>query len=601
MDATSLTEKTWLVKSSGMILGPFSIEELVQALREKKVSLIDEVRSPENRWGFIREHRQFTEIVQMLREQQDLSREDTGQTFVENTITHTDTEETWSGSKGGVLKPLDPLEHTVTQIDVEDEPQTQVQIQPKSPLAPQVQTPAVTTPTPAPVPTPVYAVNTDQKVKQKFARENRRSSLMIWVIFFLMAAGLGGLFTLRKESSSKALGFEDYLKLARTNKNLGRWEKSLEFYKKAEALHALDFSSKLQMAPLLMVVENQNVQARQNLETLLATSAPDLKIRQEIQSLVALSYLREVQLDEADKRYKEILANDPQNEAAKLNLLEIQILQGDFEGAARQITNLIKQGIQDSFLTLYRALVIYRSSDDAARLKMSEEDLTRFLARSQDFEPEVQLLRAAIQKKLNQPQGVTDALTQLLNIYPDLTKEHEHDFLVHREILQWSYLSNICEILLHDAPSSALYSGLKSYCSYQQGDLKAAIQSIDQARLQNAQDSTLIGLNAFLLVKAGRTSEARALFQLPAAHESPVVHSVRARLCQEQKEFSCAEEQWKLLQSKDPHSVETFAGLARVFLSKGQKEFARDLVKQGLLVSSNYQPLLEIRDQLNEP
>ncbi len=557
----SSSEKTWLVKSSGMILGPYSIAELFEALKEKKVSLIDEVRSPESRWAFIREHYQFKGIAEVLREYHSKTKDDTE--------THTE-----------LFKRADEL--TIKYLPAT----TSVQDTAKISLMNSADTPA-------------FAVSSDPKLKKRLSHESKTSKWLLWSAGLAIASGAFAYAVLRKETP-KAKGSEDYLKVARMEKKLGKYESALENYKKAEALHPLDPASQLEMAPLLMVVENQNVQARQNLELLLNRMPSNDKLKQEVQSLVALSYLREIQLDEAEKRFNDILTQDPLNEAVKMNLLEIEVLQGDFEGASHKIKDLKALGVQDPYLSIYDALVSYRVTSDPQILKAADEELGHFLERTQNYEPEVQLLRAAIEKKMDNSEAVSATLNQLLNIFPDLTKEHAHDLLIHRAVLDWNYLANVCEILLHDAPSSALYSGLRSYCSYQQGDLKAALQSVDQSRLQNAQDSTLIGLNAFLLVKAGRVSEAKVLFQLPAAQESPVIHSLKARLCQEQKDFKCAEEQWKLVKNKSPHDVETFAGLAQVFISRGQKDFARDLVKQGLLISSSYQPLLELREQLNE-
>ena len=53
---TDINEKVWLVKSSGRLIGPISLSDVVIHLQQQSLSVIDEIRSPWERWIFIREH-----------------------------------------------------------------------------------------------------------------------------------------------------------------------------------------------------------------------------------------------------------------------------------------------------------------------------------------------------------------------------------------------------------------------------------------------------------------------------------------------------------------------------------------------------------------
>jgi len=84
-------ERIYLVKSSNQILGPYSKQELIQELQSRHISIIDELRTTKNRWGFIREHSEFLELVKKLRFELDQVSEDTmTSTLTSHTITHTD-------------------------------------------------------------------------------------------------------------------------------------------------------------------------------------------------------------------------------------------------------------------------------------------------------------------------------------------------------------------------------------------------------------------------------------------------------------------------------------------------------------------------------
>ena len=45
--------KTWLVKSSTRILGPFTRDEVMTLLSRRQVTIIDEIRQPDGRWNYI--------------------------------------------------------------------------------------------------------------------------------------------------------------------------------------------------------------------------------------------------------------------------------------------------------------------------------------------------------------------------------------------------------------------------------------------------------------------------------------------------------------------------------------------------------------------
>lgn len=586
MGLSNSNERNWLIKSAGLILGPLSFEEVIQSLKDKKISLTDEIRSPEGRWSFIREHRQFAEVVQFLREQQKSSKEDT-ELINSSTVTVTNTAgavtpvtvETFSNAKIEV-----PPDITAQAIEVLEAARARLE-------------------TAAPAPTPIYAFRSDKKIQNHLSRGRRRTAQMAWILFSVVLLGVFGLQLIKQKDSPKSLGSEDYLRLAKSNKNVGQLDKALEFYRKAESLRPLPPSSRLQMISLMMLVDNQNVQARQYLEQISATDS-DQKLKEEVESYLALSYLREGQLEEAQKRYEILLAKNRNLESAKMNLMEISILKGQFETAYQNLTDLLKAGIKDDTLTFYRTLALYRSPSSPAnddRLSAALLDLKRYQTKTQDFKMENLLLIAAIQTKLGNTLDVGMTIKEILNTNPDLTGEHIHDDLVHREILEWNYLGQICNITLKNFPVSAYPMGLRALCSYQQADMKSALEQIEKARTQFSSEPILYGLQSFLLNKSGRGSEASAIWKLARADESDLLVSVRARSCMEQKDWNCAETQWQKLLLKQSNSIEALYGLAKISMEQGKKDQALDFIQQGLVVSKNYRPLVILKDQMNEP
>lgn len=78
MEPNIAVQRKWLIKSATKIVGPYTIDELIIELGAKNVSLIDEIRDPQTRWKFIREHPLLEEVVRRLRELQAQQSDDTG-------------------------------------------------------------------------------------------------------------------------------------------------------------------------------------------------------------------------------------------------------------------------------------------------------------------------------------------------------------------------------------------------------------------------------------------------------------------------------------------------------------------------------------------
>lgn len=71
------SETKWIVKSENKILGPYSFDQIVDLIRKKQISLIDEIRDSETRWLYVRENTEFKNIVEEMRKEIDASAERT--------------------------------------------------------------------------------------------------------------------------------------------------------------------------------------------------------------------------------------------------------------------------------------------------------------------------------------------------------------------------------------------------------------------------------------------------------------------------------------------------------------------------------------------
>lgn len=558
MGQTAEDSKIWLVKSSGTILGPYALEEVIQNLTNKRISLIDEIRSPDSRWLFIREHKQFANIVQFLRDQQTEAKEDTGVTFV--------------GSRTITMNPEE-----VTTVPASAQ-QSAAQAEPES----------------RPI---TYAAQPQFRVEREGDR--RWLIALVWILALTLVCGAGWYAVVLHKDTPKVLGYMDYIKLAQSQQNIGHFDQALNFYRKAESIQKMNLHHRLQMVPLLMVVEKQNVQARQILDEIQQESNLNDKQKLDLENMRAYSYLAEGQLGEARKRLADVVRADPALESAQVNLLELSILEGRFRDALEGVRAIMKAGVKDPLVFLYRSMAAYREYQEPDKLEAIVEDLKRYVGRYQNFQPEAYLLMAAVQKNLLKEPDLNLSIRSLLQLDPDLTHKHMQDLAIHREIFEWNYLSNICELLSQTSVEPQVMLGLSAFCIYQTGDMKTALANIQKARAQFQNDTELLGLHGFLLLKSGRLQEAKALLQASSGRGNELTSSSLGWICQEQKEWECAEQAWKRVQAHNPQSLAAFAGMARVSIAQGEVDRAKDLLQQGMILSSRYRPFLEIKEQLD--
>ena len=64
-------DRIWLVKSADTILGPYTVAELAQGVRDKEIGLLDEARTPNNRWLFVRDIPEIQSTISKLAQTED--------------------------------------------------------------------------------------------------------------------------------------------------------------------------------------------------------------------------------------------------------------------------------------------------------------------------------------------------------------------------------------------------------------------------------------------------------------------------------------------------------------------------------------------------
>jgi len=552
-------DKIWLVRSSGRILGPYSFNEVAQLVGSHEVSILDEIRDPESRWNFVREHKKFAKLVNDIRtkEAQFLDQE----------------------TEAGVRTK------TVKDYNFDDE----------------------TTPKPASLPAPQRPVFEGEALpKYSLSGVPKTRSLQPWaiaVVFVVISVVIFLYVKNNRDIEQRTLSGDDFIKIAKINKGTGSFEKSLEFYRKAEALGSLDLQSKTQMAILQLEVSNQTLESRKLAEEVLAKASSSESLRIEAQLIQALSYLKESNYIQAEQIFKSILFSDAKQGDARTNLALIYLMKSDFDAAKKEFLSLQKEGYADPFLTLASAFVslgLNENKPDSEILKNTSEDLERLSRQSTEYLLETQLIRAVVSQKNSDSSQAEKIIADLLDRDPSLTKNHIHNLLIDRQLIRWDRLSMYCDYLTNKLPEGPVARGLNSFCSFQKEETGLALQKIEEARLQYPTSALLTGLQSYYLLATNRGPEAQQLAK-GILESSSLATRVYAAVCLEQKDWACAEKAWGEIRAAQPSDVGALTALANIQLEKHSPDRSLDFIKTGLVKTPNYKPLLELRAKIDKP
>lgn len=619
----TVLERKWLVRASGMILGPFTLEELSQELKEKKVSLIDEVRLPATRWAFAREVSELASTVQWIREQQLNQKEDTSNTEVdeiEETVTQSDPEKTPPPRPGNfeifdstTVTPVKPPPPPAPQILVpverrkEDKQATvdsisenesfeveELPLPVKKPAKPASNSKQK----PKSAPAKSYVYSDDKTLK---ARKKSGAPAWLWVIAIFIAIGVGGyLYTQQPRKTDRNLTFNEVIRLANYQKVTGSYDKALDYYRKAENLGSLDVQQQITMMWLELAVEKQASGVRARVEEL-GNKVQSGPIKEDLSLLTALTYVREGRWDEGLAALSKLM-KDSTTEVIRVNHLLTLYLARSYEKTVQTADNLLKAGAADQNILLIRAMAGYFAFDthnDKGKLERFLEDVSRYSAKNLTYRSQALLVKAAYERKLEQPLKMNETLETLLSDSPWLSDQMISDLRIDQQAFDWENLKVYCDDILKLNPQAAVARGLNSYCKMKRGEVSSAVLGLEEAIVQYPTDPNLMSLQAAFHVSSGQTAKAKAVLQ---TIRRPVLltYLVKARLCADEHDLTCAKMNWDAAKGVRADSIEAAGGLAWVANENGDKSHAQDLVRSGMLLSTTYRPLVELQESLNE-
>lgn len=576
------SERIWLVRSSTRILGPFTLEEIKENLVSRQISIIDEVRSTKSRWSYIRENKDFLEVVKNVREQLDTMSENTmTQSIAQHTMTRTD------------VLSSDDLTPTPTPTPPFREQDTEPGLKDVTPMA------ETSVPRSSTGPAKSYGATADARVQQQISNKSR---LLRWSVIGVIGVTvvIAGLQFMRKGKQAD-IGYEDLINQALKYSSLGLYEKSLGFYKKASAMKEPDFETQVTMAPILISEDRQTLAGRRVLEKALSTPG---RSRSELVSAyigIGLSYMMDGDLKEAEDALQKALGYEPTNFDARMNMAIIQMRKGSFTEAYREFSTLSRRSPQSSLALMGKALSVMelsKASPDTASLIEVIQDVKRVTAKTQYLAHELTLLTVYASSLMGNVNDAQTVLMQFLGQLPGQSSRYVHNVLVDWRMTQWDYLERYCADLYLRLGLGPQTKAMKAHCLLEVNREGEAQKLLEEALAESPRDPYVLINKAMYLKKVGRAPEATALLRTPELNGLLAQDQLRGALCLSAQDVGCAQKAFTDLYNKAPNQAFTLYGLAWVANKSKNRARAYDYVRAGLQAESNYIPLLELRDEL---
>lgn len=583
-------QRNWLIKSSTRILGPFTFIEVVEQLRSKQISIIDEIRQPQGRWAYVRENPRFLEVVKTIRNEQDSSSEQTmTQSIAQHTsitrtdITHLTDELTPTPTPSHFNQDLTPP--PISEAVLRDIVPTKETMNVQGGRAKTVEK--------------SYGSSSDTRVMGKIRRRSHVLTLAIAAIGILVVATV--FMTVSRKGQEKTLGYDEMVARALRYKSLGLYEKSLGMYHSAIKIREPDFETQVKMANLLISEDRQSLVGRRVLERALIQEGRSRAEVVEAYLGIAVSYMMDGDLKQAEDTLQKAIGHEPFNISALLNLAIIQLKKGNYGSAMRDFDAIYRKNPQ-SVLALFGrsvASVEYaKENGDTLVLSNLVRDIRTNLHKTAYLRQELILFLIYAQSLLGDVDGVNQSVVQFLSQMPGQSGNFVHPLEVDWRFTQWDYVEKYCSEVYNKQTPHPELKALRAICYMEVKRDAEAQKLLSEALAEAPKDPYVLITQAAYLTRVGRFPEAQVILKAPEVQSLPLKNLLLGEMCVSVDDVNCAHAYFSQAFAQDSRNANALLGLAWVVLKGNERTTAYDYIRAGLQSEPNFLPLIELRDQV---
>lgn len=569
---------SWLVKSSGRILGPFGTERIAELLRTREISVLDEVARPIRRWQTIQYHDEFKDVVESLRKASLSERTEANWTPV-TSLTQTVTDVSDSELTEEITGGLSGFTATAKEIVINDV--KEVPSHPQSSGA-------------------VGRFTTHGHHNAAIERQAEKHMRGLWIITTFVLVVIAG-FILQKRISSG--GFESRPSQMSFKQNVlalinaGKYKEALKELRSYYPEPSQSGDLALQYGALLVSVEQQTVPGRRTLKWVLENRPQESK-----QAFTALGIadLYDLQIDSAQQNFEQALKSDGNYIPAIINMSSIALQQGDYVRAktlALKALTLNPKSAEGMLNWAEAELMLFKAGK--SDLIQASKSLKEFEIRNWSYDSETRFYSLYFDF-LRRDKNLPDKITLFLDRDPQLTADHRHSYLIYSGRYSWKKLARYCEQIVQSmGGENARTPTLMASCHAFEGRWDAARRDIERAVNQDPKDALIQAWYAYILSMNGDAQAgvvlARTVELNSGVYYLPIL--LQARFCQQLDDVFCARGYWQAFFERDSDYLPALGGLAWVYARQKNYVEASRSIERGLKISPEYIPLRSLKMQ----
>ena len=554
------SQKNWLVKSSGRVVGPYTLDEIEQALMSREFVLLDEVACPFRRFKSFREWPEFAEITERLRQRQRLTGDDLTSTVSVMSTTVSQTAPLPIDFKDEMTDDLGSLQQEVVIDSIEEEV-----------IGSQTNSTAGQS-----------RFQTKTQAQKSLTKQDKNWGR--WMMATAFTVALVGLFFYYFDQINTVIlnppvKAEDLLEKGYTAIDRGNLGEAWRIFKELTDLQPTNPDVIAVAAPLSVYLKGETTIARRLISQLGALDSID---DPSLLSTLGLSYLKDGNLSQAENYFDRVLEKDHRSVPALFNLGVLHFRAKRWVKSKNFFVTAADLQPDEEAPLLYLALTHVQNTETLKdQNDLIIQRLEKFLESQKNGYHAVSLLLAHLYLESGLNDQAEEVLNRALLEDPYLDHELTHNIFLETEEIEWRRLEPICKEVVGRLSNQALGLAFQSICQVRSEDVASAVTSIQKALDQSPRDEVFWMTASYVYDRAGQSDKKTlSLNRLASFSENrslPILSMIlQARHLENSQDFDGAYLLWQKVLLKDLDSLPAMVSRARrAMRAKNDLEFEK--------------------------
>lgn len=567
-----MDDKIWLVKSSYKVLGPYTHEEVCEHLKSKKISILDEVRSPETRWISARERSEFIDFIKLLKNQENYSDATMTQTSTERHSQLTKTDQIPFKDE---LTPTPYLSSTQPNVNIQDidvlSETNRSEVSSSSSLK-------------------SFGSMSDEKIQKKIQKDSLNFRWLLMIFMGVLVVGYAGF--LVTKSSMEAREYSRNLNEALKLKDQKLYSQSLAIYDQVMNQKIPDNETQFKMSFLNLAIRGGSAELRRLFDVMI--NSPELgSVRIKEASLArALSYMYDGDFKRSIVELDKLLTLDLNFTEAKLNQAIASFYDGKFRNAYQ--TFQADESIPD-----YKIIRNYGKLLSSIELTKSgiptypaiENSNSKYLSRS------IMLLEAYSSYLKSDFKKMDEQVQLFLDQPMELSQKFAHPLEIFWKFFDPEILNKYCKELAGFGGEKTMYITLKSQCIFESENHQRAEEELTNGLLKFPEDQNLKLTQVQFLMSRKQNSNANVLLD-SISRPSTLKNQLKKEICLRLNDTQCLGNIIGIpTVSFEKNTYDSYF-LANYLLRSNKRTQAYEVTERALELENNFIPLLQLRSEM---